>query len=155
VDLDILCGTDNRQCKKNDDRSLQLDDQGRIQFDPEAAKMSLEEFLTTNEGKKAIGAAGGVQGMAGSLLGVPYLPGSWLDKLVEAFSGPHDTIGSSVVGLYDDQGNATRGRSEITKTAQEVWSASGAIVLATPLATAELLPPEVWNAIAALIEAAK
>jgi hypothetical protein len=37
---------------------------------------------------------GGVQGEAGKLFGVQYTVGSWQDRLIEAFAGPHDWFGS-------------------------------------------------------------
>jgi filamentous hemagglutinin len=154
VDLDILCGSDNKRCKTNDDGSLALSE-GLVQFVPSQAKgMSLTEFLETDEGKKAIGPTGGVQGMVGSLFGKEYEPGSWQDKLVEIFSGSHDTFGGSISGLYDEQGNIKRGMSEVERTAYDVWSGV-AVPIAAPFAMSELLPPEVWNAISVLIKAAK
>jgi len=40
------------------------------------------------------GLTGGIQGMKGMLFGEPYAAGSWQDKLIEAFGGTHDVIGS-------------------------------------------------------------
>ena len=57
-----------------------------------------------------IGTTGGIQGQQGTLFGVPYTPGSWQDKMIEAFAGAHDFIGGKASGLYDEQGNAERGR---------------------------------------------
>ncbi|MDF0606902.1 hypothetical protein HZU77_014780 [Neisseriaceae bacterium TC5R-5] len=75
--------------------------------------------------------------------------------MIEAFAGTHDFIGGKLSGLYDEQGNATRGRAEYLQTLQNSWSASGAIVVSAPFAMAELLPPEVWNAIAIILRNAK
>jgi filamentous hemagglutinin len=102
-----------------------------------------------------VGATGGIQGYKGTLFGSPYSPGSLIDRLIEAFAGTHDTIGGKLSGLYDDQGNARRGRSPTTQALQNTWSATGAIALSAPFAAAEWLPPEVWKAIAILIKAAK
>jgi filamentous hemagglutinin family protein len=63
VDLDMLCGAANERCKTNADKSLALDMQGRVQFDNDAAEMTMEEFIKTPEGQKMLGATGGVQGM--------------------------------------------------------------------------------------------
>ena len=104
--------------------------------------------------QKMSGATGGIQGEKGTLFGVPYEAGSWQDKLIESFAGPHDMIGGKLSGLYDGQGNAERGRSSITKNAQEVWSGI-AILPSTPFAAAQGLPPEVWKAIAILLGAGK
>ncbi|MRR28865.1 hypothetical protein EG834_00675 [bacterium] len=108
----------------------------------------------TDEGKKAAGLTGGIQGAKGTLFGWPYPPGSWQDKLVEAFAGTQDYIGGKASGLYDEQGNAARGRSTVVKITQEVWSGV-AIAPATPFAMAELLSPEIWKAISVLLGAAK
>ena len=110
--------------------------------------------LQTDQGKKIAGATGGVQGAQGVLFGVPYKAGSWQDRLIEAFAGTHDMIGGKFSGLYDEQENATRGRSKVVSNTQELWSI-GAIAPSAPFAAAEVLPPEVWKAIAILLGAAK
>ena len=160
VDLDLLCGQDNSRCKteldSNGNKQLALDAQKRVQFDPDAAHMSLEKFLTdTDDGKKLAGAGGGIQGWKGTLLGVPYLAGSWQDKLLEAFSGTHDVIGGKITGLYDAQGNQKRGMSDAEKKLYDYVVSPLAIVPSAPFAAAEALPPEVWNAIATLLKAAR
>lgn len=81
--------------------------------------------------------------------------GSWQDKLIESFSGTHDLVGGKLSGLYDEQGNATRGRSDELQKLQDAWSASGAIVVSTPFAMAEFLPPQVWQAISVLLKGAR
>jgi len=157
IDLDLMCGVDNKRCLRNEDGSLRLNKNGQVQFDPKSADgKSLAEFIeTTEEGKKMSGLTGGIQGWKGTLFGIPYPSGSWPDKLVEAFSGTHDMVGGKLSGLYDEQGNATRDRGTMEKTAQEAWSATGAIVASAPFAMAEFLSPEVWKAIAILLGAAK
>jgi len=166
VDLDKLCGIFNERCKKQKDTNgkeimingqsqLLLNNKGQVQFDTEAAGMKLADFLKTEQGQELSGSTGGMQGWVGTLFGKPYLPSSMPDKVIEAFSGTHDFVGGKLSGLYDEQGNATRGRSEITTKAQNTWSATGAIVISTPFAAAELLPAEVWNAISILLKNAK
>lgn len=100
---------------------------------------------------KMAGPTGGVQGVAGTLFDVPYASGSWQDKLIEAFAGTHDFVGGKLSGLYDAQGNATRGRDSTTKNLQDAWSASGAILVSAPFAAAEGMSPEVWKAIGILL----
>lgn len=100
------------------------------------------------------GPTGGIQGMKGTLFGIPYTPGSWPDKLIEAFSGTHDLIGGKISGLYDEQGNATRGRSTTQVLINDRW-AEVAIPLAAPFAMAEVMPPEVWKAISILLGTSK
>jgi filamentous hemagglutinin len=158
VDLDLLCGVSNERCATNSDGSLALNQNKEIQFiarDEAGNRLTIEQFLKTPEGKEMAGATGGVQGVAGTLFGVPYAPGSWQDKLIESFAGSHDFIGGKLTGLYDEQGNATRRRDETTKNFQNAWSASGAIVLSAPLAAAEGTSPEVWKAIGILLGAGK
>jgi filamentous hemagglutinin len=116
--------------------------------------MSLAEFLESTNGKKMSGLTGGIQGKKGTLFGIPYEAGSWQDKLIEAFSGTHDMVGGKLSGLYDEQGNATRGRSTAETIFHDRWS-EVAIPLAAPFAAAVLLPPEVWQAISILLKAAK
>lgn len=152
VDLDKLCGPSNERCAKNPDGSLALDAQNRVVW---TASISLADFLETDKGKEAAGATGGIQGWKGTLFGSPYEAGSWQDKLIEAFSGTHDFVGGKLSGLYDEQGNATRGRSEELQKLQDAWSASGAIVVSTPFAMAEFLPLQVWQAISVLLKGAK
>jgi filamentous hemagglutinin len=158
VDLDLLCGVSNERCKTVTDQSgvkvLDLNSKGQVQFDEKAAGMTMAQFLTTSEGKQMSGATGGIQGEKGTLFGVPYAAGSWQDKLVESFAGTHDFIGGKVSGLYDEQGNATRGRSELATTLQNRWS-EVAILPSAPFAAAQGLPPEVWKAIAILLGAGK
>ena len=163
VDLDLLCGMDNRRCEKelNPDSTPKLDQNGNTQLAKDAKGRiifidgALESFIQTTEGQKMVGATGGIQGYKGTLFGIPYNAGSLPDLLIEAFAGTHDTIGGKLSGLYDEQGNARRGRSSTIQALQNTWSATGAIALSAPFAVAEWLSPEVWNAIATLIKAAK
>ena len=155
VDLDILCGADNKRCATNSDGSLKLNERGQVVFLPsEADGKTLAEFLETDEGKKAAGATGGIQGWKGTLFGVAYAAGSWQDRLIEAFGGTHDVIGGTASGLYDAQGNIKRGMSGTERTTYNVWSGV-AILPSAPFAAAELLPPEVWQAVAIFLRAAK
>ncbi len=68
--------------------------------------------------------------------------------------GSDDLIGGKLSGLYDEQGNATRGRSDITRAAHEAWSV-GAILPSAPFAAAEAFSPEAWKAIGILLGAGK
>jgi filamentous hemagglutinin len=160
VDLDVLCGVDNSRCafSKNSDGSIDTSKSviftGGKNSDGTPKNQSLADFIATSEGQKLPGATGGVQGEKGSLFGVPYAAGSWQDKLIESFAGTHDFIGGKVSGLYDAQGNAARGRSELTTTLQNRWSEI-AILPAAPFAAAEGLSPEVWKAIGILLGAGK
>lgn len=165
LDLDVLCGKSNERCVvkkdengnpllKNGKSQLELNSKGEVQFDSRAAGMSLAAFLKTDKGKELSGPTGGVQGMKGTLFGIPYEAGSWQDKLLESFGGTHDFVGGKLSGLYDEQGNATRGRSDALKIAQEVWSGA-AIVPSAPFAMAELLSPQAWQVFSLILGAAK
>jgi len=158
VDLDGVCGADNKRCVTKDDgngnRILDLKD-GAVQWDSDGADdKSLPDWLKTPEGQKMAGLTGGIQGAEGTLFGIPYAAGSWQDKLIEAFGGMHDFIGGQAVGLYDEQGNIQRGMTDAERTTYNTWSAV-AIAPAIPFAASELLPPEVWKAISILLGAAK
>jgi len=133
---------------------LLLDENGFVQFDSKFTEMTLIEFLQTNEGKKAIGVTGGIQGYIGTLFGTPYAPGSVADRIVDAFAGSHDMIGGKLSGLYDKEGNAARGRSRLVSTAHEAWSVV-AIAPSAPFAMSEILPSEVWRAISILLRSTK
>jgi filamentous hemagglutinin len=155
VDLDLLCGTSNDRCKTSENGSLLLDEKQHVQFNPDAAGMSLNKFLeTSEEGKKMSGLTGGIQGWKGTLFGIPYAPGSWPDKLIEAFSGTHDMVGGKLSGLYDEQGNTTRGRSTTEVFLNNRWSEI-AILPSAPFAAAANFSPELWSAISIILKAAK
>jgi filamentous hemagglutinin len=147
---------DNKACKTNPDNSLALTDKGEVQFvgaeKPDKTRQTYAEFLQTEDGKKMTSAPfGGQQGSERTWLFGEYPKGGIVDKLLEAFAGPHDTIGGKSSGLYDDLGNTTRGRSDVTKAAHEVWSGV-ALIPAAPFAGAKELPPEVWKAIGILLK---
>ncbi|PWF20773.1 hypothetical protein DD235_16655 [Corticimicrobacter populi] len=151
ADLDALCGSDNKRCMTNDDGSLALNDKGQVQWNRDGAGgQSLAAWLGTEDGQKMAGLTGGIQGMKGTLFGRQYESGSWQDKLIEAFAGTHDYVGGSLSGLYDEQGNAARGRSDMKVFLHDRWSEI-AIPVSAPFAAAEALPPEVWNAISILL----
>ena len=160
VDLDFLCGVDNKRCKTDIDengvKQLSLNDKGQVQFGGKTAGMSLAKFLEiTQEGKDMSGPTGGIQGMKGTLFGIPYASGSWPDKLIEAFSGTHDMIGGKVSGLYDEQGNIKRGMTDAERSIYNNAVTTTAILPSLPFAAAELLSPEVWKAMSILLKGAK
>ena len=102
--------------------------------------------------KEPAGATGGIQGWKGTLFGTPYAAGSWQDKLIESFGGTHDFVGGKLSGLCDEQGNIKRGMSETDIKIYDAWSGV-ALVPAAPFAAAQLLPPQVWQAISVLLKA--
>ncbi|WP_211485803.1 hemagglutinin repeat-containing protein [Achromobacter ruhlandii] len=162
VVLDTLCGPTNDQCKRQVDShgkeildengipKLELDGNGRVQFDRKAAKMTMAEFLETKKGKEMPGPTGGNQGGPGTLLGFEYSPGGILDLAHEAYGGSHDFIGGTLSGFYDEQGNARRGLTPLQKGMYETWTGI-ALVPATPFALSEALPPQAWKALDILL----
>jgi filamentous hemagglutinin len=157
ADLDLLCGASGKRCsfEKNPDGSI--DKSKPVTFfgqeNADKSRQSYADFLKTPEGQKMLSAPfGGLQGGERTLFGQPYEKGSWQDKLIEAFAGPHDLMGGKLSGLYDGQGNATQERSQATKNAQELWSGA-ALLPAAPFAASQVLSPEVWKAIGILIKA--
>lgn len=150
VDLDLLCGADNARCTFSKNQDGSIDTSKPVQFTG-----NLDEFLKTPEGKKMSGDTGGVQGVAGTLFGVPYAVGSWQDKLIESFAGSHDYIGGKASGLYDAQGNIKRGMSDIERAVYDKGVTVGAIPLAAPFAAAEGMSPEIWKAIGILLGAGR
>jgi filamentous hemagglutinin len=151
VDLDLLCGADNSRCDipRNPDGSIDTSKPVTFTGDYQA-------FLNTEEGQKMLSAPfGGLQGGERTwLFGMPYEKGGWVDKLLEAFAGPHDLIGGKLSGLYDEQGNAKQGMSPTERTAYEIYSGV-AILPASPFAAAQVLPPQVWQAISVLLKGAQ
>ncbi len=160
VDLDKLCGVDNSRCaiQKNPDDLPILGTDGKPKLALKNGQVeflgNLNDFIKTPEGEKMVGATGGIQGYKGTLFGKPYEAGSWQDKLIESFGGTHDFIGGQLSGLYDEQGNAQRGRNDAQQAFHETWSTL-AIVPSIPFSMSELLPPEVWQAISILLRNSK
>lgn len=63
-------------------------------------------------------------------------------------------IGGHLSGLYNEQGNATRGRSNTEQNIHNTVSVL-AIAPSAPFAMAELLSPETWQAISILLSEAR
>jgi len=100
-------------------------------------------FATRNkETDPMYGIAGGSQAAGGYFLSPnwTYSPGSFRDLLAEAFAGSHDPIGGQIPGFYDEEGNTTRGRSDLVAKLIDAW-AIAAILPSAPFALAELLSP--------------
>jgi filamentous hemagglutinin len=118
-------------------------------------QISIYRERKNDTGQKMIGATGGIQGAKGTLFGVPYAPGSWQDQLIEAFAGPHDYIGGSLTGLYDEQGNIKRGMTDAERATYDKLITTSAIPVSAPFAIAGSLPPDVWQAISILLGTAR
>lgn len=151
VDLDYLCGVGRKRCATNPDGSFDLDGKGRVVF----LDGNLNDFLKSDDGKRMAGLTGGIQGDRGTLFGIEYGPGSWTDKLIEAFAGSHDFIGGHLTGLYDVKGEIKQGMSPSQRFVYDNVITVGAIPVAAPFAAAHRFPAEVWRAISVLLRAAK
>ena len=151
VDLDLLCGPVNERCEKNTDGSLMVNPFGNVTF----IAGSFEDFLQTPDGEKMVGITGGIQGAKGKLFGKDYEAGSWLDQLIEAFSGSHDMIGGKLTGLYDEQGNIKRGMSRSERQIYDKAVTTTSILPSIPFSVSELLSPEVWKAMSIFLKAAR
>jgi RHS repeat-associated protein len=81
---------------------------------------------------------GGTQGGPGNFFGIAYAPGSFLDRLVETYAGPHDFLNSPV--FYDKFGNAAGRWGSL-----EVINAAN-VVVATPFAAASVIPASAYGA---------
>jgi hypothetical protein len=57
--------------------------------------------------------------------------------------------------LYDKDGNIKRGMTDKERSIYDKFVTATAIPVAAPFAAAQGLPPDVWNAIAILLKAAK
>jgi RHS repeat-associated protein len=87
---------------------------------------------------------GGEQGGQGSLFGVAYQPGSWQDRLIEAYSGPHDILNSAY--WYDRVGNIQQSMTPFARVIGEVINAAN-VILATPFVSASVVPEYAYPAL--------
>lgn len=166
IDPDLSCGKNNEHCEVVRDSGgkpvldadgktiLALNDQQMIVFITSEKYPSLQSYLDSDEGLKMHGPTGGIQGYKATLFGMPYLPGSWQDKLIEAFAGAHDYLGGKLPGMYDSQGNIKRGMPRSERDSLDRGSVA-AIIPSTPFAMAEFLSPAVWSAISIMLKAAR
>ena len=163
ADLDLLCGAGGARCdiSKNPDGSIDVSKPVKFlgdevtNSDGTTSRKSYADFLKTEDGQKMLSAPfGGLQGGERTLFGQTYDKGSWQDKLIEAFAGPHDLIGGKLSGLYDAQGNIKQGMSSNEIKAYDRWSAA-ALLPAAPFAASQVLSPEIWKAIGILLKAGR
>jgi filamentous hemagglutinin len=82
------------------------------------------------------GLTGGTQALPGTLVGISYRKGSFWDKLLESYAGPHDWLDSW--SMYDELGNNEKGRSEFENVIGEGLTAVN-LVPATAFALPTLL----------------
>ncbi|WP_420992502.1 hypothetical protein ACKI2N_029590 [Cupriavidus sp. 30B13] len=82
------------------------------------------------------GLTGGFQGLEGTLANSPYQPGTFTDKVLESFAGPHDYLGSLMA--YDNLGNLKQGMTSFQRMMFEIQTDID-IPLAAPFAAVTLL----------------
>ncbi|MGO4814134.1 hemagglutinin, partial [Cupriavidus sp. 2MCAB6] len=82
------------------------------------------------------GLTGGFQGLPGTLAKSPYPPGTFTDKVLESFAGPHDYLGS--LTAYDQLGNLKEGMTSFQRMMFEIQTDID-IPLAAPFAGVTLL----------------
>jgi filamentous hemagglutinin len=161
ITLDVLCGENNGRCKTETDEfdnpvigsdglpKLALDGQGRVQFTGDGNYPTLEALFSTRNKvtDPMYGITGGSQAVPG-YVGSPgwgaYSSGSFFDMLVESFAGTHDFLGGQITGFYDEQGNTTRGRSNLTEQLVNAWAVT-AVVPSAPFALSDLISPELMQ----------
>ena len=143
----IICGENNQRCKTDSKGNLVRNEKGHIVYigDKENNKyLKVSSLLDDkNESGKLFGATGGFQAIKGTMFGLEYKPGSFLDKLTETYAGQHDLVGGQLF-FYDREGN---GRRNLTEK-QQFWIdrySEAAVVGTTPTTLPKTLPIEVMN----------
>ena len=143
----IICGENNQRCKTDSKGNLVRNEKGHIVYigDKENNKyLKVSSLLDDkNESGKLFGATGGFQAIKGTMFGLEYKPGSFLDKLTETYAGQHDLVGGQLF-FYDREGN---GRRNLTEK-QQFWIdrySEAAVVGTIPTTLPKTLPIEVMN----------
>ena len=82
---------------------------------------------------------GGVQGSSGNVFGFEYEPGSIIDRVVEAYAGPHDFLNSPF--FYDSAGN-NASRPDILEVINGAH-----VAVATPFVLSSVIPAYSYGAL--------
>ncbi|MEO8674725.1 MAG: Ig-like domain-containing protein [Casimicrobiaceae bacterium] len=127
--LFAICNEGTYTCIKSEDAPWKFSGTGE----------QLRELLVKQES-----ALGGLQGGAGKFIGIPYSPGTLLDRVVESFSGPHDYFNSGF--WYDNLGNAIN-RTGLEKVFGEVLNGFN-VFPASSFAIAVNIPAGAYDALA-------
>ena len=80
---------------------------------------------------------GGIQGGQGEIFGIDYQPGSFADRLVESYAGPHDYLNSGF--SYDQYGNI-RSKSFLGNIMSQAMNYAN-VAVATPIVAASVILP--------------
>ncbi len=142
----VICGSNYKRCKTDDNGNLIRNDKGHIVYDYKDKNnptLSIQLENNKKEFGKLFGATGGFQAIKGTMFGLEYKPGSFLDKVTETYAGQHDLVGGQLF-FYDREGN---GRRDLTEK-QQFWIdrySEAAVVGTTPTTLPKTLPIEVMN----------
>ncbi|WOE32909.1 MULTISPECIES: hypothetical protein [unclassified Acinetobacter] len=98
---------------------------------------------------KMSGLTGGSQMIGGTLGGIPYKNGGFVDFLIESFAGTHDLLGGQIWGWYGKDGNTSTNRTEFENKASRITTVV-AIPVSAPFALADLVSPDVLQLIIGL-----
>jgi filamentous hemagglutinin len=139
VDVGRICG--EGRCLMDGDNNYVLDGQGRIQFIGNSG--NLEAYLDANPEWRS--PMGGWQGGVGKFAFFNYRPGSFWDKLAEAYAGPHDWFNKFI--WYDAQGSIRPGVNGSWLGVVGNLTNYTNVLLATPFALSTLLPPGIWEGV--------
>ena len=131
----VICSSNYERCKTDNNGKLLRNDKGNIVYigNQENNKyLKVSSLLADkNESGKLFGATGGFQAIKGTMFGLEYKPGSFLDKVTETYSGQHDLVGGQLF-FYDKEGN---GKRDLTER-QQFWIdrySEAAVVGTTPM----------------------
>ena len=143
----VICSSNYERCKTDNNGKLLRNDKGNIVYigNQENNKyLKVSSLLADkNESGKLFGATGGFQAIKGTMFGLEYKPGSFLDKVTETYSGQHDLVGGQLF-FYDKEGN---GKRDLTER-QQFWIdrySEAAVVGTTPTTLPHALPIEIMN----------
>ena len=143
----VICSSNYERCKTDDNGKLLRNDKGNIVYigNQENNKyLKVSSLLADkNESGKLFGATGGFQAIKGTMFGLEYKPGSFLDKLTETYAGQHDLVGGQLF-FYDKYGNGKQGLSAKQEQYIDYFSI-GAVGVVTPTTIPHTLPIEVMN----------
>ena len=75
---------------------------------------------------------GGIQGEQGYFFGMEYGPGSFVDRVIETYAGPHDYLNNPF--FYNELGN------NVARPAAFALINAANVAIATPFAVASVIP---------------
>ena len=151
LDLDIICGKDNRRCQTDNNGNLIKNQNGNHIYKGDKDYPTFDALLKSKDAKGLYGMTGGFQPIQGGWYfnGKPihlYKKGSWSDRLVEAFSGTHDYSGGQIWGWYGKDGNTSRNRGKFEKIGSGV-TAGVAIPVSAPFALSDFISSDLMQLI--------